>query len=192
MITDKLDAGNKISLQAPVPEKHASYIAGLLRDKNIARSFMTVGYSPSDEQQAARMQDAETTLSRYAWVICLGETPVGALSIVGLEIPLGIGEVQVLVDPAYHNQGIATLALTRAANYAFAQKHPSISYLRAIVREDNLASCRVMEKVGFIAWTASVNLAYLAPIAPGDAPPGDPPVGVITSYLRNPFVTLGQ
>lgn len=83
----------------------------------------------------------------YIWLAtinqCIGRVYIHSKPELNGEVEIGYG-----IAEAYRNQGYATEAGTAAVKFAF--EKAGLPYLVAIVKPENLASRRVVEKLGFL------------------------------------------
>ena len=89
-------------------------------------------------------------LKRYAtyrWFIEIEDAIVGNVSLKNISHSMGYAEIAYGVAESHHNRGIATAAIRMLVNKVFAET--ALRKLIAYVHDQNQASCRVLEKLGF-------------------------------------------
>lgn len=85
----------------------------------------------------------------FIWAICRDGTLCGSIAITN-------GHIGYMLDPAVHGQGVMTQAATNAIDAYFAT---GAERLDADSWHDNLASQRVLEKLGFVHWSTRYEKA---------------------------------
>jgi RimJ/RimL family protein N-acetyltransferase len=83
----------------------------------------------------------------HRWAITMDGRPVGTCALGSISLRMQTAEVSYQVDEAQHGRGIATRAVGQLVEQVFALT--PLHRLYAYVAEDNRASCRVLEKLGF-------------------------------------------
>jgi len=83
----------------------------------------------------------------YRWFVQYDGEVVGSVSLKNISHMMSYGEIGYGIAEAYQNKGIATAALRMFIQMAFTAS--SLRKLLAYVHDKNLASCRVLEKLGF-------------------------------------------
>jgi len=87
--------------------------------------------------------------SLYAWAITVDNKAVGSISVCRKEnIHRYTAEMGYYVAEPWWGKGICTIAVKEACNYIF--KNTDIIRIFAEPFADNIASCRVLEKAGFV------------------------------------------
>ncbi len=81
------------------------------------------------------------------WFISVEGNLVGTVSMSEINSMMGTAEIGYMIGEAYHGRGIATEALKLWTSMIF--ENTDIRKLTAFVAEQNLASIRVIEKVGY-------------------------------------------
>ncbi len=117
---------------------------------------------PTPDQIRTRF---ESRLPEWDWgsahwlclVICCKETqtPIGVTGLCISEDQPNDVEVGYLLLPEYHGKGYGTESLLALVEYA-KQAFP-IGKFNAIVTDGNIASCKVLEKVGFVLKERELN-----------------------------------
>jgi [ribosomal protein S5]-alanine N-acetyltransferase len=109
---------------------------------------------PAIEFFRARLAEAPEALGWYTWYAVLlrphAEHPklVGAGGFFGPPGPDGIVELGYSIVPAFRSRGLATELVNALVTRSFS--YPEVARLIAHTREDNAASVRVLERVGFL------------------------------------------
>lgn len=85
--------------------------------------------------------------AKHRWVWILRGQPVGTVSLQNISHFMGSAEIGYMVGEEYHGQGIATAGLRLFLRELFARTE--LRRVIALVHEENRASCRVLEKLGF-------------------------------------------
>jgi ribosomal-protein-alanine N-acetyltransferase len=107
----------------------------------------------SVEEIAQMLQAEDADLSRigksesFRWFISADGQVVGNLSLKNISHSMGYGELGYGIAESHHGKGIATAALRLLIDKIFAES--SLRRLLAYVHEENQASRRVLEKLGF-------------------------------------------
>ena len=83
----------------------------------------------------------------YRWFVAVDGEIVGTVSLKNISHSMGYGEIGYGVAETRHGRGIATEAVTMLANKIFTET--ALRKLIAYVHDQNRASCRVLEKLGF-------------------------------------------
>lgn len=83
----------------------------------------------------------------YRWMVAWREHLVGTVSLHSLNRRMGTAEVGYLIGDDYKGRGFATGALALLVEVAFEER--VFRRLMALIAADNVASQRVVEKVGF-------------------------------------------
>jgi RimJ/RimL family protein N-acetyltransferase len=83
----------------------------------------------------------------FRWFISLNGETVGTVSLKNISHSMGYGELGYGVAESHHGKGIATAALSVAIEKIF--RETNLRKLLAYVHEENHASRRVLEKLGF-------------------------------------------
>lgn len=122
------------------------------RDESVTLKFNPVKKKTVEELQEM-LRGAPITLSpldksvAHRWFLELDKQIVGTVSLSEINSMMGTAEVGYMVGQAYHGRGIATTALKLWTSMIFEQT--DIRKLTAYVAEQNIASIRVLEKVGY-------------------------------------------
>jgi ribosomal-protein-alanine N-acetyltransferase len=83
----------------------------------------------------------------YRWFISVDGQVVGAVSLKNISHSMGYGEIGYGLAESHHGKGIATAAVRLLVEKIF--RETNLRRLLAYVHEENVASCRVLEKLGF-------------------------------------------
>ena len=102
------------------------YIGGLIRDKNMLRTWI--------DQLAEANQE---------YIVALDGTPIGECS---LTVNGNAGEIGYMILPEYWNHGYGTDTITQLLILA---KNQGLQKVTAATDPDNTASVRILEKTGF-------------------------------------------
>lgn len=121
------------------------------------RQALSVRHNPlkamSDDEIARMLEAQGSDLSRLAkhesfrWFVSADEQIVGAVSLKNISRSMGYGEIGYGVAESHHGKGIATAAVRLLVEKIF--RETNLRRLLAYVHEENVASCRVLEKLGF-------------------------------------------
>ncbi len=87
------------------------------------------------------------TKAVHRWFIDLDDKIVGTVSLSEIDVQMGTAEIGYMIGEAHHNRGIATAALRTWTSFIF--QNTDLRKLTASVSDQNLASIRVLEKVGY-------------------------------------------
>ena len=83
----------------------------------------------------------------FRWFIAADSEVVGTMSLKNISHSMGYGELGYGIAESHHGKGIATAALRLLIDKIFAETN--LRRLQAFVHEENQASRRVLEKLGF-------------------------------------------
>jgi RimJ/RimL family protein N-acetyltransferase len=118
---------------------------------------LTVRHNPlepmTDAEIASMLESAGYDLSDlkkypvYRWFVALDADVVGSVSLKNISHSMGYAEIGYGIAESHHRKGIATAAVGLLVDKVFAETH--LRKLMAFVHDKNLASCRVLEKLGF-------------------------------------------
>jgi RimJ/RimL family protein N-acetyltransferase len=104
--------------------------------------------------EIARMLSSEgaelrelSAFESYRWFISAEGQVVGAVSLKNISHSMGYGEIGYGLAESHHGKGIATAAVSLLLGKIF--RETNLRRLLAYVHEENIASCRVLEKLGF-------------------------------------------
>ncbi len=122
--------------------------------RNEAHSVRHNPLTPVTRAETARQRLAEgSELSNlrkyeaYRWFIEAGNDVVGSVSIKNISHMMAYGEIGYGVAESHQGRGIATMAVAALVDKAFNES--PLRKLVAYVHDQNLPSCRVLEKLGF-------------------------------------------
>lgn len=107
------------------------------RDEDIVKALEGNGNDLSD------LEEYDT----YQWFVECDGNIVGNVSIKNINHMMMSAEIGYGFDEAFHGKGIATRAVELLMNKVFAET--DLRKIFAYVHDKNIASCRVLEKVGF-------------------------------------------
>jgi [ribosomal protein S5]-alanine N-acetyltransferase len=85
---------------------------------------------------------------KYRWFVHADGELVGQVALANISLMMGTAEVGYLIGEDFKGRGIATGALRLLIADVF--NKTALRRLQAFVHEGNLASCRVVEKLGFV------------------------------------------
>ena len=121
------------------------------------REHLTVRHNPlqamSDEEIAAMLQAQGSELAQigehesFRWFISTGREVVGTVSLKNISHSMGYGEIGYGVSQSHHGRGIGTAAVGLLVEKVFSES--PLRRLIALVYEENRASRRLLEKLGF-------------------------------------------
>ena len=83
----------------------------------------------------------------YRWFTSVEGQVVGSVSLKNISHSIAYGEIGYGIAESHHGKGIATAAVRLLVEKIF--RETNLRKLLAYVHEENIASCRVLEKVGF-------------------------------------------
>lgn len=92
------------------------------------------------------LEDLDAT--QYRWMLAVDDHLVGTVSLHSINRRMGTAEVGYTVGDAYRGRGYATEALRQLVELAFHRAR--FRRLMALIAAENVASQRVIEKVGFV------------------------------------------
>lgn len=106
------------------------------------------------QDEIAKMLDTEgkelsdlKKFESYRWFVAADEEVVGSVSLKNVSHSMGYGEIGYGFAESHHGKGIATAAVRLLVEKIF--RETNLRRLVAYVHEENIASCRVLEKLGF-------------------------------------------
>jgi RimJ/RimL family protein N-acetyltransferase len=107
-----------------------------------------------NREETARLRLAEGSDLRnlkkyenYRWFIKADESIVGSVAIKNISHMMNYAEIAYGVAETHQGRGIATAAVAAMIDKAFTES--SLRKLFAYVHDQNVASCRILEKLGF-------------------------------------------
>ncbi len=129
----------------------------LLTDSKIKETFMIPDFDCREQvlRLFLRYQDLSLSPERIAGAIVLNDRLIGFFNDTGIKD--GYIELGYVIDPAFHNQGYMTEALTALIAHLFEQGFREIG---AGAFVENPASLRVMEKAGMIRQEKEDDIEY--------------------------------
>jgi RimJ/RimL family protein N-acetyltransferase len=83
----------------------------------------------------------------YRWFIEIDDEVVGSVSIKNISYMMGYAEIGYGIAESHQGRGIATMAVAALVDKVFSES--PLRKLVAYVHDQNLPSCRVLEKLGF-------------------------------------------
>lgn len=107
----------------------------------------------SDDEIARTLQDEGADLAElgkhetFRWFIWLDEQMVGSVSLKNISHSMGYGEIGYGIGACYQGKGIGTAGVRLAVEKIFSES--GLRKLIAYVHEENQASRRLLEKLGF-------------------------------------------
>ncbi|KAF3786137.1 putative ribosomal N-acetyltransferase [Nymphaea thermarum] len=141
------EEGFTISLR-PFELTDADDVMGWATDARVARFCRWMPYTSRDDA-AAFIRDVAIPHS-WCRAICLAGRPVGSISVeVGEGSSACRGEIGYVLAHRYWGKGIATTAVRKAVQAAFAA-FPALRRIEGLVDSENFGSQRVLEKCGFV------------------------------------------
>ena len=98
------------------------------------------------EREGSDLADLKKRES-YRWFVALESSVVGSVSLKNISHSMAYAEIGYGVAEAHHRRGIATAAVGLLVHKVFTET--ALRKVIAFVHDKNLASCRVVEKLGF-------------------------------------------
>lgn len=98
------------------------------------------------ESEGSELKDLRKYES-YRWFVGLENEVVGSVSLKNISHSMGYAEIGYGIAESHHRRGIATAAVRLLVDKVFAET--TLRRLIAFVHDQNQASCRVLEKLGF-------------------------------------------
>lgn len=127
-------------------------LAAIINNKKITDNLRDGIPFPYTEKDAIEFITAALSApkdSQYAWTIDIDGKAIGSIGIFRKDnIHFRTAEMGYYIAEAYWGQGVATNAVQEACAYVF--KHTDIIRIFAEPFTCNIASCRVLEKSGFV------------------------------------------
>src|SRR5205823_1262596 len=109
---------------------------------------------PATRDETEKLRLAESSdlsdlkkFENYRWFIDAEGEVVGSVSIKNISHSMGCAEIGYGVTETHYGRGIATAAVAALIDKAFTES--PLRKLIAYVHDQNLASCRVLDKLGF-------------------------------------------
>jgi ribosomal-protein-alanine N-acetyltransferase len=122
------------------------------RNEEITRRFNPLG-TASREATASFFEREGSSFaeiyehSNQRWFVEANGALVGTISLQNISPMMGVAEIGYMFGEKFHGRGIATAALTYFLDRLFA--HTPLRRVFALVHEENKASRRVLDKLGF-------------------------------------------
>jgi len=127
----------------------------------LSRAVLSEVVQRAIQAKAVRMQGVPCDLQRWHtyWLVIenAGNRGVGLVGFKGLQ-PGGVTEIGYGIDPAVQGNGYASEAVRALCDWAFRQEHFSMA--QAVVKRDNPASLRVLQKSGFCLYDEDTDALY--------------------------------
>lgn len=98
------------------------------------------------ELESSSLQDIENC-KKFRWFITVDDEVCGAVTLKEINLMMNFAEIGYQVAETYHGRGIMTGALRLLLDRIF--RETSLRRIMAYVHDENIASCRVLEKLGF-------------------------------------------
>lgn len=98
------------------------------------------------ESEGSELKDLRKYES-YRWFVGLENEVVGSVSLKNISHSMGYAEIGYGIAESHHRRGLATAAVRLLVDKIFAET--PLRRLIAFVHDQNQASCRVLEKLGF-------------------------------------------
>lgn len=111
-----------------------------LRDLTVDELASRLAVTGSDLRDRSRLE--------YRWMVRYGEDLIGTVSLVNHAWSLGHGEITYLLAEAWHGRGLGTAAVSLLVDKLFAET--TLARLIASISAGHVASCRIVEKLGFV------------------------------------------
>lgn len=103
-------------------------------------------FEKSHQPQTADLSSL-TTQTSLRWVALLDGAVAGNINLNGINHMMHTAEIGYTVGEKFHGQGVATAMIRELLRKVF--RETKLRKIFALVHEENLASCRVLEKLGF-------------------------------------------
>lgn len=103
------------------------------------------------KEQLAKCKHDLSTLEencQYCWFIKINDDFVGQVTLNGFNQMMGTAEIGYIIAETHHGRGFATAAVRVLLNRIF--KQTPIRRVVAYVHQQNMAACKVLEKLGFV------------------------------------------
>lgn len=111
-----------------------------LRDLTIDELSSRLAVTGSDLRDRSRLE--------YRWMVQAGDELIGTVSLVNCSWSLGHGEITYMLAEAWHGRGLGTAAVGLFVDKLFAET--TLVRLIASISAGHVASCRLVEKLGFV------------------------------------------
>ena len=129
-----------------IEEEDVEFLQETLNDPHVRRTTKTV--APITRQQEREWVNSIGEDDSVQLLICVDDRPVGNITLFPPNEIWGVAEIAYMIAPDEWGNGYATDAVDRLCAYAFDERRLSKVFAR--VFSTNEASCRVLEKVGFV------------------------------------------
>ncbi len=130
-----------------------SFLDSFLEWRNQPLSLRRNPLKAMSREELAKVLAAEGTdlsdlreFENYRWFVECDGAVVGSVSLKNISHMMGHGEIGYAISPAHHGKGIATSAVGLVVQKCFEES--PLRKLLAYVHDRNLASCRVLRKLG--------------------------------------------
>lgn len=138
-------------------ECHRQQMLGILYDKDIKKTYMIPDFDTPE--QAGPLFEKLMQFSRsdrhFVYGIYLNDTPIGFVN--DCEITDSAMEIGYVIAPAYQGNGFATEAVQACIRALFDMGFEEV---KAGFFEENIASCRVMQKCGMVKMDFEEDIEY--------------------------------
>jgi len=111
--------------------------------------FLQNLFSPSEQELDMPVQEADLSrllTERELFLLLFDEDPVGAITLEHTQAA-DIRNISYRILPAHRRQGLGTAAVALGVQYA--RKREKARWIYAFAARENVASCRILEKLGF-------------------------------------------
>jgi RimJ/RimL family protein N-acetyltransferase len=136
--------GEAVTLR-PFAEEDVDFVTELINDPRVWGSLAS--YRPKTESQEREWIENVGDGEGVHLLICADDQPVGTIGLSDVDETWGVAELGYMVSPDSQGHGYATDASRRLVRYAFGDLR--LHKITANAYENNSASQRVLEKVGF-------------------------------------------
>ena len=133
---------------------HPSFLDSFVEWRSQPLSLRHNPLQTMDRQAIAQMLECEGSdlsdlkkYQSYRWFVESDGATVGSVALKNISHTMGYAEIGYGIGEAHHRQGIATAAVGLLIRLCFSDT--PLRKLLAYVHDKNLASCRVLQKLGF-------------------------------------------
>ena len=132
-------------LLRPFNEEDRQEMVAILCNEEIKKTYMIPDFSDPKEAEALfdKIMHFSRSDDRFEYGICFNDKVVGFVN--DCEIKNETVEIGYVIAPAYQGKGLATEAVQCCIDELFRM---GFTHIRAGFFEENIASCRVMQKCG--------------------------------------------
>lgn len=150
-------AGDLVEL-GTVEDDDEEFLRRTLNDPRVRAGLAAT--APRNGRQKLEWIESRGNDDGAVLLICTEGNPVGTVSLNPPNDVWGVAEIAYMIAPDHWGNGYATEAVDLICEYAFTERRLNKVYAAPFAT--NIASCRVLEKVGFVAEGTLRKEAFVA------------------------------